>query len=290
MVDQPANRNSNADGDSPSSQDQHHENNTTAAPSSSPSETRDLTKTRAYVTIDLVLRTLTALGVVVLGAAGFLFQRSTASSRAAEERADRAAQANLAQIRSLVDFELQLRAISEHSSDVAVTKLHEDARNLLYAARSLFFPNREVELDLTVPQGVRPPGKAVVRSTLRAAGLMIAEVMEAEATAVDLGYQDVEITFGKGDGRDFLAVMNESGFQNVYISELTSESWRTWLTTNARPDDLRIYNYRDAAFRLAVFTAGIEQEVLKANPQLADRYVQIRDEVIRLRSARHESP
>src|SRR5688500_7895999 len=58
-------RNSSADFNSAAPQDQQHESETTAAPSSIPSDTRDLTKTRAYVTIDLVLRTLTALGVVV---------------------------------------------------------------------------------------------------------------------------------------------------------------------------------------------------------------------------------
>jgi hypothetical protein len=74
---------------------------------------RDYTKFLAYVLFDLTFRILTAVGLVIIGAAGWALQRDAQKQRLKTESADRISRKYLPVYRTFTDLELVLQECSE---------------------------------------------------------------------------------------------------------------------------------------------------------------------------------
>ncbi len=253
---------------------------------------RDPSKARFVVLTDLILRALTAFGVLAVGIAGITFQRATEAARVRDDRTARSAQANLAEIRSLVELELDLRDASTHRYGVTIQKMHASARALSFDANSLFFAGQEPRVDLTFPVGLRPSTAKVTPSTSRVGALMIAEIIDVLAASTELRSRnsDVQISLGGPPSYRHVRVSNGSEWRYVFVSSQTTRFWQEWLTASASPADIEIYDYPSAAFRLTSDFIEEQQTLVRQHPELAERYVQIRNDVIRLHSleARNE--
>jgi len=101
-------------------------------------ENRDVSKRSRYVHLDLTIRAVSAIGLVVIGIAGWMFQVNSAESRHRQEDQERSARKYLPMLQALTNIELAAdtvaRKFEDGSPDRFSTDLRESAAMLQEAA------------------------------------------------------------------------------------------------------------------------------------------------------------
>ena len=225
-------------------------------------------------------RVLSAVALAVLGIAGWMLQSRSEDARRTLESRDRSERRYLPTLRSLSELELVLsecasalpKVWGEESSPDPRIELYQ--RQLSYVAHSVFLP----EGDLSVR--VHPPNydnELDFRSVpIRSGSLMLAELLRAQWAVVGI---PLESNVRLDSNQRVLRFVDGSEY---LVSAAALPAWQKWIGN----DQIRV---RDLVGPRNVFIAddlrqGAAEQIhaiVMKHPDLGDRYVAIRSEVLR---------
>ncbi|HEY0143925.1 MAG TPA: hypothetical protein VGF48_23770 [Thermoanaerobaculia bacterium] len=270
---------------------------------------KDYAKTLFYVTFDLTVRILTAVGLVAIGIAGWMLQRDTQLQRAKIEANDRLARRYLPMYRTLTDLELTLRDCSERllvarRAGHRAQELSNLAFQLEAAAVSAFSAENDLIIRVNLPIATDDAGNFLTgpfkeaKLPLRANAFMVADVMRLVAALETLDLrqrQMAAIQFRSLQQHSMAAVIlplpsrgAKSPDQPVIVIPVvwlqvrpeTVGAWRAW---NGDDPVLAVQIERvliplvQAVHQQAV---DATQQLMRERPELGDQYVAIRRDAV----------
>jgi hypothetical protein len=247
----------------------------------------DYTKTRHYVYIELFAKVGSALALALLGIAGWQLQARTEESREAADRLERQERSFLPMLRSLSELELTLEDMAGALRDGSRTEEFlvrepEFGSQLRYIAYSVFTPEGDPVVSLKSPDTLQTHDGMDKRISmpLRAAALMYAEILSSGRFR---GMPGEAMARLDPDGKTLRFVMPEG--DNVgafFISPDSFPAWKAWLDRG----ETQLYVMRK--LHLLVLIEDLHfavtetiHKTLRAHPDLGDKYVTIRSEVLR---------
>lgn len=259
-------------------------------------ESTDPAKRPVYVWLDLVLRALSAIGLLALGVAGWWFQVSTARNQASEQRADRESRRVLPALRALIDVELTASEIAERLTNVPDnfsgrgTLLATMSTRMNAAAVSTMVVPDEMSAAVDLPNvklvSLLPRRHITsVRATSFALSdllLLIAYGERTMATGEDLTTAVVGVY--KMDGATLGAIYGPSGQLSVVIRPESFDLWQQWI------GDERV-SFVNLRRGLSVIARAVQQQAVaasqstvRAHPEFGDQYVSMRGDALASRS------
>src|ERR1051326_8105044 len=238
----------------------------------------DPTKTRWYVTVDLLIKAISAAGIIIIGVIGILFAKK-----------DRAERGLLPMLESL--SELQLAAAS-----VATTlrtsggplevdsKLRRQGLRISYLADSLVMAEGERNINVSPSEDFAKLGKrsrSLVLS-LRCSAIMLGELSEvasqiekANSVAVDKNLHVLKLSQSVPEakaGQPRILASNQS----LPIDSRSEPCWTLWLgPREVNSKVLRADSIAGLAGEVEKGTADIIYDVLNRHPDVADKYVEL---------------
>lgn len=238
-----------------------------------------------YAGWDLLIRLLSATGVLIIGVAGWMLQRQVETSRQARVSAEDGARVHIAEARSLVDLELLLRDVAEISPNADKAFVQRRANELDFIARGLEFENRAVDI-----HQVSVPSLAVFfngenrRMPVRKAAIILSELMmiASESGSASQVEQNVRI-----DSLERALVLHAGARRvRVRISAETRPEWNRWIVNTGATKAEPWRSYRSAATDLAEDVALLISYHLMQHPEIADRYADVRNQAAETHSIR----
>ena len=252
-------------------------------------DTTDQSKARWYVLAELGIKLISAVGLLVVGCAGWQLQRDIAADRATNEKRAAQARTYLPELRTLSELQLFASATSSmltSTRDVAGEDLYRRSSETAFLANSLVLPGREPAASITPANSYMSRlSPRTLQMPIVCAALMFGEALAFKAriagTPTIAGYN--YISFNPSLRTLYVAVEPNSpnGIMGMSTSPQSSPCWAIWIPKKG----MLVAEYNAAAEGLAgeivENTARIARSTLAANPELADRYVDIRADVLR---------
>lgn len=262
-------------------------------------ENRDATKTTVYVRLDLILKGISAIGLLLLGIAGWILQAKTEEARRRAEtvrqqleESDRRSRAFLPAFRALVELELTLddatQALSHHTiSDPALTAV---ATRIRAAAASAYIGRSDMVVPAHLPDCSNVFGRRVnARIGVRAGAFLLGDLLHGLRLyhSERMGYKNPVMTvakdnFGLGASLTVQAASNSDDSLSFEARGESAEAWQLWL--GDRP--ISVSEIED---NLTLIADALHEQVIDAtaqlvaiHPDLGDKVVAIRNEVLSL--------
>lgn len=267
----------------------------------------DYTKTRTYVLVDLLLKSVSAAALIIVGIVGWRLQQRVADTRDAVESRERQERRYLPMLQTLTELEItlesavvDLRRAYPHAPPPFTLKVgpltdpwHAEAGSvatkLRYVANSLYFPDGEVTVPVLVPRADLPfPSEGTVVMPLRAALLMYADWIVSAETFLERPEQNPsQLTVDEGRGaidirRNIAGLPPNFVSGSQWVDRGALPAWRIWLSTHRVQSKEVPYPFPPrflTALRIEV--AVVVHSTLRQHPDIADRYVGIRSDAIR---------
>jgi hypothetical protein len=256
----------------------------------------DFAKARWYVTTDLILKTCSAVGIVILGSIGWTFQRNVERHREEVEAHDRVERRFLPMLEGLSELQLtclsivdrerrsQDRKFEKRRDPALTTDLVSLGIRLRYIADSMVFVGPEPRARLTLAhafddESFRGQHVRLVSVPLRPATLMFAELLEnigerdSSIEEMTIEFSPEEQTMVINAGTDIVIRIMPT------LDRRSNEAWKAWLS--AAPVPLRRIDLTLLAKELSVACSEQLEKTLRDHGDLADRYIGIRGEVLR---------
>lgn len=243
--------------------------------------------------MELIIKALSAIGVVAIGVAGWMLQHQTTQSRQRSELRDRDSLKYLTTLRTLIDLEIDIQELRYGRISPERAK---------YSARALFLPDNQPNVSLSVPNlstntGDREPSTRHVVVPLRAAGIMLAELAEGcLMTLADPPPNRPAIVALERDGSGTYALVFEYAVgdpvpsnNRVALSPESSHIWKAWLRRRASANELCTFSNVVNEPGLVEQLRNLQHDIVAAHPNLGDRYLDIRNDTIRLRLSQRQS-
>ena len=241
----------------------------------------DRTKTLWYIVCDLGTKAVSSIALVVLGIAGWLLQDRAQQIHDDEVRHEQQERRYLPMLRTLIELEVALERSARILRQTPggdrrmIEASHLAGVELEAAAYSLFIPG-DPPVNVHTP---RLQSAEVVAMPLRGAVLMYSQILvqrekidewpsEAEAT-LDYASREVKV---KSAAAQYVLVLNPDAIG----------AWRAWMREDRIP--VLHLKYANLAFLLEDLrfkSAAITHHTLALHPDLGDRYVSIRNDVVR---------
>ncbi|MGZ5445117.1 MAG: hypothetical protein ACXW5U_25025 [Thermoanaerobaculia bacterium] len=285
------------------------------------SRSRDYTKTRIYIALDLAVKMLSALGLVVIGAAGWMLQHDTHKQRAKTEQSDRLSRKYLPVYRTFTDLELMLQDCTEELVAIEQSQSRAEAlRQLSYeletVAVSSFATERDpiarIDLPLLASDADNASREPIVSKNLsvRSTGFMVADILRLaaaiEATPQTPQTANAGVQFRLLLNRPLAVVLlpvpayDKNGREvtnprvvvpaaAIYARSEALAAWRAWNGDGVIPADhlmRALIPLTQAAHQQAVEAI---QTITRENPELGDQFVTLRRDAVAERNARSES-
>lgn len=274
----------------------------------------DHTKAFWYVLTELIVKIISAVGLVTIGFAGFMLQRQNATEALQRDARDRDGRKYLTMGRGLVELEMALNEIGqdEFFGKLSGRRAAEAGAEITALGRSLFVASGQSMVTITVP-GIEKSKSgdlvmteifteptASVSLPVRGAVLMYGELLTATAVleSFPAQYDDIYLSVDKDPGedknvtwtphKDEILMMggSKAHFSTaIPMSVESASAWRAWLSGNVmRRDFLRIRSVIDAS-ELAGELTRLEHQIVATHPELGDQLTTIRTDVLRLRES-----
>lgn len=255
--------------------------------------TRDYTKTGWYVVLDLMVKAITAFGLIVLGYAGWKLQHDVEATRAASDQRERAERKYLPELRSITEVDVALLEASKEfdwptfSAEETVREARVGA-HLSYLGESLYFPDAEPAAYLiSAADNLSKENNPVeIEASTRTAVLFVAEFMRyAPLFRRWEANRDARVTVR---GNNLLIVDSRQVALSINsLDPRTAKLWQQWLPRDgATPGQL----FREVD--LTVLTDPLDEQlvavcddILRRHSDLADKYVEIRSDVLKSRGS-----
>jgi hypothetical protein len=252
-------------------------------------DNRDYSKRRAYVRFDLVIRAISAIGLLVLAVAGWVFQISTQRVRETADKRERESRLYLPIVRSLTELEFALdevaRVLLEDDSYEAQTRLFPELSSRLeFAAASTSVMGRDPVIHVDMPTVRRGTlGTRHTALTMRTGSFMIADALRVITVSRSLRStkaQRYEAGMAKLGDRWAVAIyVDDSAIRYIAVRSEVVTSWNSWLGNTPVEIDAILKSLRSAVLVLQEQVQLMTQNVMRKNPQFGREYVDIRAEV-----------
>src|SRR4051794_8793554 len=105
-----------------------------------------LIEANKYALLDIIVRTISALGIVIIGAATWMLQDQAEQTRQDLLRRENESRIYLAQVRSLVNLEFALRDLAILASPANTAATRRSSDQVAFAARSLYSRHKQQEV------------------------------------------------------------------------------------------------------------------------------------------------
>jgi len=257
-------------------------------------ETRDFSKRRLFGFTDLVIRGISALGLVAIGVAGWMLQHETATQHARMEAQDREARKYLAMLHSMCELEFAF------DGRLPASTINDDLE-MRHIANALFVIKPEPQVTFHVPCVL--PGKdanttletrCAITGGVRGVGLFMTELSDL---CKIIGIYNGKLTVAKlavdraGNTSIVMPISDQMGGvlpRQIVVSTSRDSGpvWRLWMRRDVAVRDFQMYLVSIDFGELAGEVARCANDVIHEHPDLADRYISIRDEIARSRVSR----
>lgn len=277
---------------------------------------RDYTKTLLYVVLDLTFRILTAVALVVVGAAGWTLQRDAQARRQQTEEHDRLSRRYLPVYRTFTDLELVLQDCSEELAAAEAAERQDVLRDLSFqvktAAISSFAAGDDLLARVDLPAvthdaddvNTQPFRSATV--PLRANAFMLPDLMQLSARVEEADLHrnpNTAIQIRTLLNRPTAAVLillraklKQGGEQTVAYPAIgvqvraeTLTAWQAWNGEELIPAsrvDRALVSIAQALHQQAVDAL---QQLMRAHPELGDQFVTIRSAAVAEQTTRRNA-
>ncbi len=253
----------------------------------------DYSKTRSVVRTDLTIKAITAIAVASIGFASFRLQRDSTAAR--DETAKREAQEQqyLPFFRSVSEVDIALAEISaqfgwQTNSEEEAKRESVLGTRLAYLADSLYFPLQDFQANEPRVFILTAEDKATGKKDAQAIELsgentvrLLSEVMRitpmlrsmTEKGNVMVQVKDGALVFENNEGKSI---------GSVPLDARSVSSFMQWLPKRTKVDYLYDeFDLSTMADDIAGQLITVTKKILAQHPELADKYVVIRDNVIR---------
>lgn len=261
------------------------------------SDRHDITKRRWYVLMELGGRLLSAVALALLGFAGWSLQERTASKAHEQEAHDRLVRQYLPMYQSLAVLQLGLSS----TSDSTVTREYNNSENstasrafrVEYLAHSLYIPRQvsQTRADLVTLTGAEdygPIGRPArtFNLPLRDAVLVYADLLRfiPEIVAENAEGKAKWVTFERPTALYFHIRRGAAlpGDLILSVNGKASDAWARWFPSDGMSvADLAEINPEQFAMELVRGAGEVAHSSLSDNPDLAEKFVAIRTEVVK---------
>jgi hypothetical protein len=251
----------------------------------------DPTKRPSYVYFDLLVRTLSAVGLLALGIAGTLFQISTHQAREKTANFDRQSRRYLPLLRTLTELEVALDDTATVLFQNAIARrdqadvLPELSSRIDSAATSTLVIAQDPQALVELPdiRGATAQSKRRVIG-VRSAAFMFSELLRTVAivqaiTPKDPGHCTVQVLPVGTRWRAIVHVDNEAEDNYVGLKPEAVDAWRWWLGDDPVRATAIMNVMRAVARALQRQVVVAISDVIREHPELGDQYVLIRAEV-----------
>jgi hypothetical protein len=266
-------------------------------------ELRDLSKRATYVKLDLLVRAVSALGLVALGVAGWLLQARAQDARESLEKRDRESRRYLPMVRTLTDLEM---VVSNANTLLARSgELRLGSRDLLSTAADveitatlLSLPESEPNAKIHLPnlasfQRERQP----VQLTVEQSAFLLADLLRVVALADAQGSGVAEAAVDVGLGSNGTVPVARVRFTRertmtleMLVRPESVQAWNLW--TGGEASNLFTLRRAIPAYTRALEEQTIRttQKVMNEHPEFGDQYVAIRGDAARWRRQAGSAP
>lgn len=252
---------------------------------------RDYSKRRSYVLSDLGARVTSAIGLLLLGLVGLIFQVHTQRVRDIVEQHERESRSYLPAVRSLTELDVAfddvatILLIDSIDGGQQTPLLPELSSRVESAATATLVFRNEPKLPVDLPD---LNGEAVTtRATVgvRSAAFMLADMLRVAAIA-RTSLENVEppppsVGLVKMGNRWLAVIYRRS--EILYYVSLRPEgaaAWQKWLGGQRVPLSSLLASLRAVTRSFQIETAQALQNILRTYPEFGDQYVAIRAQVL----------
>jgi hypothetical protein len=256
----------------------------------------DYSKSTAVVRLDLLIKAMSAIAIVAIGVVTYRFQSQSEGARAAEAQRQVEEQRYLPLFRGISEVDLALGEISAEFGEPSYTSVQalREKRlgaSLSFLADSLYFPVEDPKVGEPNEPKMRlltAPDNANGTKGAREIELKVEEAVRLLGTVLSLEpmlrrkSKTPHLMIRVAEGSLIFETENLVRVDEVPLDARVFPAFEKWLPGQMEVDDL--YSYVDVD-TIADDIAGqlmlIAKDQLKQHPQLADKYVVIRNDVIR---------
>jgi hypothetical protein len=238
------------------------------------------------------LKALTAVAFIVVGCAGWKLQHDAEQTRAATDQRERAERKYLPELRSISEVDVALLETSKEF-DWATLTAEETARearvgaHLAYLGDSLYFPDGEPSVSIaSAADNLSKSNRAGVETKMRTAVLFLAEFMRfAPLFRRWQSRSDARVVV-RGDNLLIVTPKQAAPEYVDFLDPRTAELWQRWLPLSGAPPEqlFRDIDLTDLADPLHERLIKICTEIVGSHGDLADKYVEIRSDVLKSRA------
>lgn len=257
----------------------------------------DPTKTLWYVAIDLSVRCLSAVGLLFLGYAGWQLQRDGAVARDLVAEREQQGRSYLPQLRTLSELQFASNTAISVFTDPegsTVASITRHGSRLTYLANSLVLPDGDPIVSITPAdryEGLTGRSHSL-KLPLTCTALMLGEALSFEPRLrwkANARFSDTEevtswdVLFFHNGIRKLLVARSVSAENVTAILHVDSRSapcWRQWLPQQGLPLPSYRTAVRGLAGELVEGTARVTNTTLAKHSTLAERYVEIRADIL----------
>lgn len=243
----------------------------------------DSTKTRLYIAFDLGTKIVSAIALVALGVAGWLLQARAQQTHDDEVKYEQQERRYLPMLRTLIELEVVLERSARTLRQIPsgdrriIDASHLAGVELEAAAYSLFTPDGDPPVNVHTP--AKPRSAEVVTMPLRAAALMYSQIL-LERELIDEWPSGAEATLDHAS-----RAVRVNGATTQYVLDLNPDAigaWYAWMRDDRVP--VVRFQYANLPFLLEDLrfkAAAITHNTLALHSDLGDRYVSMRNDVLR---------
>jgi hypothetical protein len=256
--------------------------------------TNDITKSLPYAIIDLGAKIFSAVALVALGVAGWLFQNHVETAQRSQDKHDREERKYLPGLRAIAELQVVLVTASMSLSNREYTaagslKLERAGTCLAYMANSLYFLDGEPSVTITSAgqYGSITPHLNNVSTSLRSASLLLAEFMRLMPRLQThiKNKRSLTVSFFPKYHELYLSQtvgMKLPGDEYAIIDPRSEPAWVIWFPENGmKADEMYALALQQLADELLVQTVSVTDSILRDHPDISDKYVTIHSEVIK---------
>lgn len=267
---------------------------------------REYTKMFWYIATDLSVRVISAIALIIIGAAGWKLQSDTQQQIEKKDQRDRLSRKYLPVYQTFTDLELTLQYCSDEllameSGAHGSKTLRELSYQLDTAASSAFTadgdPIAETTFPVVDPSAIGSDQQLVhLTVPVRATSLMLADLLrllalaDSSLTPQQLNTAWIQINYSRGAARAVVLLPSAAGDTSqasVLIPVIatgvrpeTEEIWQAW-NGNRRISAGRLFFFKSfiaRAVRQQTVTAN--QGLITQRPELGEEFVRIRREAV----------